>query len=396
MVYHNLDYIRDASNLLDALIAIASIVELELADPSGSNTTSVVYNAVRVLRTIRVLRILKVLRYLAFMRIIIGVLSRSLKSFIYIALLLLILIFIYTLLGIQLFAGKFNFPNNPYRESFDSLFPAFLTVFQLMTIENWNEVLHLALNSSVNKIISLAYLISWIFIGNFIFLNLFLAIILDEFSSKDTQKDEKELENGAEDDSDLDDEAFTAHKTIGKKSSGQNNSKFFGTSLHEFKSSDQQSSNHLENHEDELIEEKGKKNKFEWLVSSSGIECRESIFLFTQKNFLRKLCIKIVKHEHFEKAIMAFIFLSSVKLAVDTYFVIGGSDTVSSVFAQIDLAFNVLFITECVIKIIAYGFVFCKGSYLRDYWNILDFSIVVASTIDMLFSGINIPFVKVS
>lgn len=46
--------------------------------------------------------------------------------------------------------------------------------------------------------LSIAYLIFWIFIGNFIFLNLFLAILLDGFGSSDTlnMKEEIEAENG--------------------------------------------------------------------------------------------------------------------------------------------------------------------------------------------------------
>jgi len=50
-------------------------------------------------------------------------------------------------------------------------------------MENWNTVLMLAIsNENVNKFLSSIYFISWIFIGNFIFLNLFLSILLDGFN----------------------------------------------------------------------------------------------------------------------------------------------------------------------------------------------------------------------
>lgn len=54
------------------------------------------------------------------------------------------------------------------------------------------------MRSGVNPMLSIAYLIFWIFIGNFIFLNLFLAILLDGFGSSDTlnMKEEIEAENG--------------------------------------------------------------------------------------------------------------------------------------------------------------------------------------------------------
>lgn len=44
---------------------------------------------------------------------------------------------------------------------------------------------------------------------------------------------------------------------------------------------------------------------------------------------------------------------------------------------KIEYIFLVIFTVECVMKIIAYGFVAHPGAYLRNGWNILDFSIVV-------------------
>jgi regulatory protein YycI of two-component signal transduction system YycFG len=41
------------------------------------------------------------------------------------------------------------------------------------------------MRSDVNKLISAVYLISWIFLGNFMLLNLFLAILLDSFAEDD-------------------------------------------------------------------------------------------------------------------------------------------------------------------------------------------------------------------
>ena len=54
---------------------------------------------------------------------------------------------------------------------------------------------------------------------------------------------------------------------------------------------------------------------------------------------------------------------------------------------QIDLVFNIIFIAEFIIKVIAMGFVLGKGSYLREPWNCLDFFIVCISVIGMLPMG---------
>ena len=42
-----------------------------------------------------------------------------------------------------------------------------------------------------------------------------------------------------------------------------------------------------------------------------------------------------------------------------------------------ELVFLIIFTTEAVLKIIAYGFVLHPDAYLRNFWNVLDFSIVV-------------------
>jgi len=48
-----------------------------------------------------------------------------------------------------------------------------------MTVENWNDVLYITMSTGINKILTVVFLILWIFIGNYIFLNLIMAIILD-------------------------------------------------------------------------------------------------------------------------------------------------------------------------------------------------------------------------
>lgn len=50
-----------------------------------------------------------------------------------------------------------------------------------MTLENWPDILVKTMRSTVHPAITAIYLISWIFIGNYVFLNLFLAILLDGF-----------------------------------------------------------------------------------------------------------------------------------------------------------------------------------------------------------------------
>jgi hypothetical protein len=82
----------------------------------------------------------------------------------------------------QMYGGGLNFRLNTSRPNFDTFQAAFFSVFQLLTIENWGDILILTFRSSINKFLSTIYLITWIFIGNYVFLNLFLAILIDGFT----------------------------------------------------------------------------------------------------------------------------------------------------------------------------------------------------------------------
>lgn len=61
-----------------------------------------------------------------------------------------------------------------------------------MTTENWNDILMVTMRTTVNKFLTGIYLLSFIFIGNWVFLNLFLAILLDGFTSDEAEKDLEE------------------------------------------------------------------------------------------------------------------------------------------------------------------------------------------------------------
>ena len=109
--------------------------------------------------------------------------------------LMFLFVFIFTLLGTQVFGGKFTFmkPGDYLRYNFDSFEMAFYTVFDILTIENWNNILVSCLRADVPAFLTIVYLISWIFIGNYIFLNLFLAVLLDGFESSDAMQMVEEI-----------------------------------------------------------------------------------------------------------------------------------------------------------------------------------------------------------
>lgn len=328
-------------NIFDAFVSILGLIDLCINRRVNQANK-------HVLSIFRVLRVVRILRTLKFMRKIINVIRRSMQSFIYIFLLLSLLLLIYALLGRNLFAGSLNNSKFIYRENFDSYGNAIIAVFQVLTGTAWQYILHLALNSEINKVISTFYLISWIVIGNYIFLNLFLAIILGEFN-KESQDSFKSLEDGFEE--------LELKKTIEliQKPNIDMNFDKPTTSFY-----------NLNNNMNEMTPMTPKAEKFE----------------DDERNYLfyRNYCKKFVEHAIFRFFMQIVISLSSISLILDTY--IKSEDEEMTYFLNItDHILNFIFFIEFFLKIFAFGAFFGKNAYFKSSWNIMDFIILNTSFI---------------
>ena len=145
-------YAAEPMNLLDGGVVMLSIVEIALTASGGSSGAGSLqaFRTVRVFRTFRVLRVTRILRALKSMAIVIGVIQRSFMDFIWITVLMFVFIFIYTLLGRQIFQGNYDFgPNEDLpRANYETFTVAFITVFQVLTMENWQQVLYASMRAS--------------------------------------------------------------------------------------------------------------------------------------------------------------------------------------------------------------------------------------------------------
>jgi len=122
-------------------------------------------------------------------------------------------VIILTLLGLSWFFQKFGNTEEAYsypRSNFDQFPVAFATVFQILTMENWQTVLYDSMQEKQISLLQIAlYLVIWIVLGNWILLNLFLAILLDSFLEED---EDAEAEEAA-----LEEVRMRAAKRKGKK-----------------------------------------------------------------------------------------------------------------------------------------------------------------------------------
>ena len=172
------DFVRDKFNMFDALVVVISLVEVSL---SGSSSLS-------ALRSFRLFRIFKIFR-VGDLRVLLDSITVTIMGMGYYTILLGLFMYIFTLLGMQLFAGNLAFgddslynPNGVIpRENFDSFWEAFLTVFIMMIGDGWNNIMYNGMLSQGNFV--------WIYhcllyaFGSIIMINLFLAILLSNFDS---------------------------------------------------------------------------------------------------------------------------------------------------------------------------------------------------------------------
>ena len=125
-------YVKEPMNLLDGACVLISVMELGIGlatDSEGGGSLSA-FRTVRVFRTFRVLRVARLLRFMRSMAVIVGVITRSLEAFFYIMVLMLLFVFIFALLGMQIFGGYYDFGDDyKARANYDSFWIAYVSVF---------------------------------------------------------------------------------------------------------------------------------------------------------------------------------------------------------------------------------------------------------------------------
>ncbi|XP_057202249.1 voltage-dependent P/Q-type calcium channel subunit alpha-1A isoform X23 [Triplophysa rosa] len=189
-------YFHSSFNCFDCIVICGSIFEVlwAMIQPGTSFGIS-------VLRALRLLRIFKVTKYWASLRNLVVSLLNSMKSIISLLFLLFLFIVVFALLGMQLFGGQFNFESGTPPTNFDTFPAAIMTVFQILTGEDWNMVMYDGIESQggVRKgmVFSVFFIVLTLF-GNYTLLNVFLAIAVDNLANaQELTKDEQEEEQAA-------------------------------------------------------------------------------------------------------------------------------------------------------------------------------------------------------
>ncbi|MFN3408195.1 MAG: ion transporter [Limisphaerales bacterium] len=155
------EYFRDGWNMFDFVIVAVCLLPIHA-------------QFVAAFRVARALRLLRLVSALPKLQLLVGALLKSLSAMGYVSLLLGLLFYIYAVAGVHLFgAGS--------AEHFGNLGTAMMTLFQIVTLDNWGDILDAQLAHARGVIVAF-YFVTFIVFGTMIILNLFIGIIMNSMA----------------------------------------------------------------------------------------------------------------------------------------------------------------------------------------------------------------------
>ncbi|XP_044274222.1 sodium channel protein type 3 subunit alpha-like isoform X4 [Varanus komodoensis] len=346
-------YFTNAWCWLDFLIVDVSLVSL-IANALGYSELG----AIKSLRTLRALRPLRALSRFEGMRVVVNALIGAIPSIMNVLLVCLIFWLIFSIMGVNLFAGKFYHcvntttgemfnisevenktqcdmlisNNQPARwknvkVNFDNVGAGYLALLQVATFKGWMDIMYAAVDSRdvedqpyyEDNLYMYLYFVIFIIFGSFFTLNLFIGVIIDNFNQQKKKFGGQDIFMTEEQK-----KYYNAMKKLGSKKPQK------------------------------PIPRPG--NKFQGVV-----------FDFVTK-------------QAFDISIMILICLNMVTMMVETD---DQTKEMETILSRINLVFIVLFTGECVLKLIS-----LRHYYFTIGWNIFDFVVVILSIVGMFLAEI--------
>ncbi|XP_043549833.1 sodium channel, voltage-gated, type I-like, alpha isoform X1 [Chiloscyllium plagiosum] len=350
VAYGFVKYFTNAWCWLDFLIVDVSLVSL-IANTLGYSELG----AIKSLRTLRALRPLRALSRFEGMRVVVNALLGAIPSIMNVLLVCLIFWLIFSIMGVNLFAGRYYHCINitdgkrfsikivdnesdceqlnetarwkNVKINFDNVGAGYLALLQVATFKGWTDIMYAAVDlrgvkqqpDYEHSLYMYFYFVIFIIFGSFFTLNLFIGVIIDNFNQ---QK---------------------------KKFGGQ----------------------------DIFMTEEQKKyyNAMKKLGSKKPQKP-----IPRPLNKIQGMVFDFVTQQAFDITIMILICLNMVTMMVETD---NQSEKMDNVLYWINMVFIVLFTSECVLKLIA-----LRYYYFTIGWNTFDFVVVILSIVGMFLAEI--------
>ncbi len=177
-------YFKEGFNIFDAVIVGFSTVDIIFTYVNIPDNA-----AISAFRGLRLLRVFKLAKTWEKFRILLSTIWNTLKDVSNFSVLLFLFIFIFMLLGMELFAYKVRFTADKIVDleagvapdsNFDNFLEAFLSVFIVLANDGWSTI-YIDHYLATNELLASFFFIALLLIGQYILLNLFLAILLQNF-----------------------------------------------------------------------------------------------------------------------------------------------------------------------------------------------------------------------
>ncbi|KAG7393764.1 hypothetical protein PHYPSEUDO_004527 [Phytophthora pseudosyringae] len=394
-------WLEDRYNLFDAMVVVVSTVEMIFSPPAfiHQQGTSVTTTSFSGLRSFRLFALFKLGRSWPSLQKLLTTMISTLQEVGNFSVLFLLFLYIYALIGMQTFANQFRFDEYGHpvdrkqeaayipRANFDTMLWSVVTVFQILTGENWNAVMMDGWRSSGWS--AVLYFVSLVVLGNFIVLNLFLAILLGNFDEsndeeRDTEREALKCKSRVAPTHPSSRRELSSRRDLEYRSSTQETedrtrSRSYLTAGRSRREAITTTSNIFNDH----LPVSPRRQSSSFL--KNRLHGHRSLFVLALDNPIRKTAMRILLHPQFDNLSLALIIISTIELAIDNP--LSPPDSLlANILSWFDSALTVLFMAEVVIKIIAYGFILHKGAYLRNSWNIMDF-VITATAAFFMFQG---------
>lgn len=348
VVLHPGSYCRDFWNILDALVVCCALVAFMFVGSSTGQNLS----TIKSLRVLRVLRPLKTIKRVPKLKAVFDCVVNSLKNVFNILIVYILFQFIFAVIAVQLFNGKFFYCTDYSKSTadecqgeyfefgdgneppavvtrewakqqfhYDNVAAAMLTLFAVQTTEGWPAILQHSMGATdkdqgpsplFRTEMSIFYIVFFI-VFPFFFVNIFVALIIITFQ----EQGEAELQDGEID--------------------------------------------------------KNQKACIDFSIQAKPLER----YMPKERDSFKYKLWRVVVSSPFEYFIMLLIVLNTILLMMKYYH---QTDTYKFVLHYCNTTLTGLFTLECAMKMFSYGF----RSYFKDSWNTFDFITVLGSIVDAL------------
>ena len=442
-------YWKDNFNRFDTLVNIVSVVELY-----GTNNGSL-----SALRAFRILRVMKIAGTSESLKLFIETLTKTVAELGNFALIVALISFIFALLGMQTFGDQFHFEvcesdfnevlgrevvvceiDSP-RSNFDTVLWAFVTVLQIFTGEDWNSVMYSGMKAKGDA--AALYFVFLVILGNYIVMNLFIAILLSSFSSHREERYDAlgvmpTVDGGVAVQLRSEGRSKTSQGTSATAASSgttcdiplevcavkvEADAVATGTSNGvpssptdiplevcavkvEADAVATGTSNGVTSsptdgvtfdaaatkaaaEEEPNAKSMEKPNQIKPLEEFTG----DALFIFSKDHPIRKLAYRTITAPLFDVVILSCIVLSSIMMACEAP-ALEDNEIFMDVVLYVDYVVTVIFVIEMCLKLIALGLMGEKSAYLTSGWNVLDGLIVTVSVLSLALANLDLEWVR--